>query len=784
MEPFKRKSPEEILASILKLKRGRLNILVGAVAGSGKTYHMLREGEELLRQGVDAVVSPPVEESGEAASAPAAQPPLETVAGVAWSRGEAVDLDVELLLERNPEVVLVDDLAHRNRPDAPRESRLEDIELLLARGISVVTTVNIYELEGAAALARSWIGLSIDHPVPARALELADEMRLIDVTPDTLLERAAEGANPSLPPRWLERGTLGRLRELALRTMAEGVNGTLEKHREELGLAGPSGIAERVLVAVQYHWNGSILVRRGQQVAKRLGGEMDVVAFVPSGRALRVEEEAFRRSIRLLARKVGASFEERTFRSRRRLPRQLLHFALQRKATRIVLGHSRQTPWQEWRRGSIANRLLTMTRNIDLLFVADRSDWTGERILPARSPEREPRSRYRRLTDQELKAEIGQLRRGSFKLYIGAAPGVGKTYAMLREGGELLQKGVDVVIGLLETHGREDTQAQVGALEIVPRRQAQYRGTLLEEMDVDAILQRRPEVALVDELAHTNIPGSERRKRWEDVIRLLDAGISVISTMNVQHLESLGDAVEQIAGVVVRETVPDRILRLADEVQLVDVSPKSLQARMKAGKIYAPEKVEAALGQFFKLGNLIALRELALRELADDVDERLESWDRRGSLRGPWRREEVIFVAVTASPSAERLIRRGFRIAYRLKAAWHVVYVHGRGPLAPELEGRLEQLRQLAERLGGSFRLLRREQRQPAAAALLGWAAEKKATQIIVGQPAGRSWRPFCANRLVRSVLREARRLDVLVVADYEADSGKLAKAFAEEETT
>ncbi|MBW7461052.1 histidine kinase, partial [Paenibacillus sepulcri] len=237
---------------------------------------------------------------------------------------------------------------------------------------------------------------------------------------------------------------------------------------------------------------------------------------------------------------------------------------------------------------------------------------------------------------------------------------------MLQEGNILRSKGIDAVIGLLETHGRKDTADQVGGLPVIPRTKTSYQAAQLEEMDTETIISLCPEVVLVDELAHTNVPGSPFKKRYEDVIRLLESGISVISTVNVQHLESLNDAVLQLTGVRVRETVPDAILKMADEVELIDVTPQMLQSRMRDGKIYALEKVDQALGSFFKIGNLIALRELALREIADDVDERLEAWDRNTSLRGHWRRREVIFVCVDTGSRSERLIRRGFRIAHRL----------------------------------------------------------------------------------------------------------------------
>jgi two-component system sensor histidine kinase KdpD len=262
------------------------------------------------------------------------------------------------------------------------------------------------------------------------------------------------------------------------------------------------------------------------------------------------------------------------------------------------------------------------------------------------------------------------------------------------------------------------------------------------------------------------VPGSKNKKRYEDIVEILQAGISVISTMNVQHLESLNDAVEQITGVRVRETVPDHVLHMADEVELIDVDPKSLQKRMREGKIYALEKVDQALENFFKTVNLIALRELALREIADDVDERLEAWERNGSLRGPWRRREMIFIGVTTSSTAEKLIRRGFRIAYRLKAAWIVTYVHNRPMISEDLKKRIDSLRELVERLGGTFVLQFATGQRQVPQILLNKANEHHSTQIIVGQSKRKFWERIWKKSVIGTILRYGRHMDVLVVAD------------------
>ncbi|MFD2334144.1 histidine kinase [Cohnella sp. GCM10020058] len=774
MTEFRRKTPEEILYSISKLHRGRLKVIIGAVSGSGKTYHMLREGNLLKQQGIDVVIC--AVSTMRRAETVQQTLELERVPSIHWQKEgiEQKDLPLDALLARNPEVVLVDGLAHRNREGAQFKTRLEDIRYLMDHGISVITTINVYELEGEDEVVYKLTGIRAEETVPSDTLELADEVRLIDVSPETILKRIDEGIlGGQRHPAMCRRGNLGVLREISLRLMAEGVNDSLEKHREALGLVGPSGAAERILVSAQYHWNGSLHVRRGQQIARRLNGDLIVVTFVRPKRALTKNQQAFKRSIQKLAQKVDAKFEELPLPHRRKLPALLVRYATENNVTRIVMGHSDKNRWQEKWQGSIANRVLRKTRNIDVFIMADRAEQTGERILPVKPKPRAAAERYRRLSSGEIEEKIETIRRGTFKVYIGAAPGVGKTFKMLQEGNGLLGKGIDVVIGLLETHGRKETAEQVGDLPVVPRAVISYQSARLEEMDTDAIIARRPEVVLVDELAHTNVPGSRHWKRYEDVIRLLDSGISVISTVNVQHLESLNDAVEQLTGVRVRETVPDAILRLADEVELIDVTPQMLQQRMREGKIYAAEKVDQALGSFFKIGNLIALRELALRELADDVDERLEAWDRNASLRGQWRRQEVIFVCVDAGPRAERLIRRGFRIAHRLKAEWHVHYVQRGSASGGEPGKRLNTLRQLCERLGGRMEVAPLGGRRRIGEALLQRMNELDATLLIVGQSRRPLWHSLLRETVVHFMLRRARGTDMLIVADLDRSAAE-----------
>ncbi|WP_036728561.1 universal stress protein [Paenibacillus sp. FSL R7-277] len=766
MAPYKRKSPEEILYSIYQLQRGRLKIIIGSVSGSGKTYHMLEEGKLLKHQGIDVVISA-VSTMGRAETVQQLGD-LERVPSIHWRKDgkEEKDLPLEALVERNPEVLLVDGLAHRNREEARFPTRLADIRYLMDQGISVITTINVYELAGVGEQIYEMTGIRAECTVPLNTLELADEVRLIDVSPETILKRLeegvlGEGAHPALSLR----GNLGVLREVSLRLMAEGVNDSLEKHREAEGLIGPSGATERILVSAQYHWNGSLYIRRGQQIAKRLNGDLLIVTFLLRGRPLTKDQQVFKRSIRKLTERIQARFEELELLRLRMLPSMLVRYAIQNNVTRIVMGHSQKSRWQEKWQGSIASRVLRRTRNIDVFLMADRAEQEGERVLPVRPAVKMAAEPFHRLTGRELERRIEDIRRGTFKVYIGAAPGVGKTYKMLQEGNLLLGRGIDVVIGLLETHGREETGKQVGKLTMIPRARIAYQSTELTEMDTAAIIARRPEVVLVDELAHTNVPGSLTKKRYEDVIKLLENGISVITTVNVQHLESLNDAVEQLTGVRVRETVPDAILRMASEVELIDVTPQMLQQRMREGKIYAQEKVNQALESFFKIGNLIALRELALREIADDVDERLEAWEREPALRGPWSRREVIFVCVDTGPQAERLVRRGFRIAHRLKAEWHVHYVHCARMKTAEEQKRLDTLKALTERLGGVMDITEAGSRKHLYKHLLQRMNDMQTTQVIIGQ----SRRPFLRSLFITSfvqyLLRHARHMDMLIVA-------------------
>lgn len=321
--------------------------------------------------------------------------------------------------------------------------------------------------------------------------------------------------------------------------------------------------------------------------------------------------------------------------------------------------------------------------------------------------------------------------RGELRIYLGAAPGVGKTYAMLEEAHRRAGRGTDVVIGLVETHGRSHTAALVGGLEQVPRRKTTYRGAGFTELDLDAVLARRPEVAVVDELAHTNVPGSRNDKRWQDIQELLDAGISVLSTVNIQHLESINDVVTRITGTVQRETVPDEAVRAAGQVELVDMTPEALRRRMAHGNIYRPDKIDAALGNYFRIGNLTALRELALLWLADQVDEQLDRYRGEHGIADTWEARERVVVALTGGPEGETLIRRAARVAARSKGAdLLAVHVARSDGLAGADPAQLAKQRVLIESLGGTYHQVLGVD---VPTALLEFARGVNATQLVLG---------------------------------------------------
>jgi two-component system, OmpR family, sensor histidine kinase KdpD len=354
-----------------------------------------------------------------------------------------------------------------------------------------------------------------------------------------------------------------------------------------------------------------------------------------------------------------------------------------------------------------------------------------------------------------------QKARGIFKLFLGYAPGVGKTYSMLSEAIRRHSRGEDVVIGFVESHGRKGIEELAAQLETVPRFKIEYKGTLFEEMDVDAVLRRRPEVVLVDELAHTNIPGSKHRKRYEDVQELLAANIDVLSTLNIQHIESISPFVRNITGITVRETVPDWVPMTANETVMVDLTPEALQNRMRRGDVYMTEKVEQALDNFFRRGNLIALRELALRQVAEQVDRSLENYMAAKDIQKNWAVRERLAVCVGSDPSAQYLIARGARMARRLDSEFYVIHVDTDKDNDEGNKRSLAANLKFAENLGARV-ILRKG--LSVADGVGEIVREKHITQVIFGRSVEKGWKKYLYLSPAHRFLRESPEVDVHIV--------------------
>lgn len=367
-------------------------------------------------------------------------------------------------------------------------------------------------------------------------------------------------------------------------------------------------------------------------------------------------------------------------------------------------------------------------------------------------------------------SEEARRHRGKLKVFFGAAPGVGKTYAMLEDARKKREAGGDIVVGVVETHGRSETEALLAGLEILPRRIQSHRGREIPEFDIDAALARRPTLLIVDELAHTNAPESRHKKRWQDVQELLDAGISVYTTVNVQHLESLNDIVRQITGVIVRETVPDSFLDQTDEIELIDLPPADLLQRLKEGKVYIPEQAEKAMANFFRMGNLIALRELALRRTAEQVEEQMESYRRDAGVHDIWPTAERILVCVGPNPRSIRLIRAARRMAAGMRAEWIAVHVEASSRVRPspaDLKLLAEHMR-LAESLGAQTVTLTGRR---ASEEILNYARERNIGKIIVGKPTHPRWKDKLLGSLLDEIIRGSGDIEIYVITGDAAEA-------------
>lgn len=656
---WERPDPEKLLKALEGFGPGRHKIYLGWAPGLGKTHRALLELQDLKAKGVAVAIG-----WLEAKDRPLLR---DLAADIPWlpphklpERGPLAEvMDLEAILALRPATVLVDELARANPAGAL--TRLEEVKTLLAAGISVISTLNALHLESLAPTAGRYLVHPVEVQIPDLVLEQADEVVVVDLPPESLLERLRNlpdyKDDPDLP--LLRLSALKALRELTLGRLSQALETRLERI---LAVAPEDPAAFRRVVDY------------GAERARRLGGELDVVLFRPPWVNLEERRLAF---MERYAASRGARFSQQNALR----PGQAALAAAKAMAVAAVIMDSRTGPIAQ---------LLNRPGDYEIHLVSQRPPVASPRPL---------------LTPPSLPQWSSKL-----KIFLGAAAGVGKTYAMLREAQELKSSGKDVAVALLESHGRRETQALAEGLEVIPRRRIIYKGLTLEEMDLEAVLARKPQIALVDELAHTNAPGSKNQKRYQDVIELLEAGIDVHTTLNIQHLETLNDLLVARTGIRVRETVPDRILLQADQIALVDVPPEVLQQRLQEGKIYAPEQAERATTNFFTRDNLKLLRELTLSRAA----EAPKTVPGSGS----------VLVSVRPRESDAALIRRGARVAERLGDPFYVLCVASEDPT-------VQSLAQLTQSLGGEFV---REERGPWLARLTELAYELKVEQIILGR--------------------------------------------------
>ncbi len=597
--------------------RARLVVYIASAPGSGKTRRLLEDARRLAADGKRVVIGW-IETKG--------RPELERVAGELTRIpprqvriGDLLfeDFDYEAAVREKPDVIVLDELAHDNLGDAPHAKRWQDALALKQRGIGVIGAFNIQHLETVAPTAEALIGYPVREIVPLSFLQAADEVVALDVSPQLLRSRVKAGkiVNEQDIDRALngifKEQTLYMLRELLLRTVD---NLTLPVVR-----AGRTSMAAAF---VYPNLDQVPYLKRTAAIAEALDLGLEVVPV----------RGADRNALERITRELGGETLHETLD-----PSSMPGDAL--RASLVALPN-----------GRIAAKLANTPLPYDLFIVGAGQTYLGAN--PARSP-------YSQTAGDRLRVGYGKL-----TVYLGAAAGAGKTYAMLDRAHQLLAERVDVVAGFVETHGRKETAALLDGLEIVPPKVVSVNAITYREFDRDALIARKPQVALIDELAHTNAPGSIAPKRFQDVLAVLRAGIDVITTLNIQHLEGLADTIRRLTGTIVRETLPDGILTLADEVILIDVTPETLRQRLREGKIYPPERCETALANFFRTENLFALRELALREaLRARHRERITS---------PFER---ILLAVGTRPVDLAMIPRAGRIAARLAIEFTIAHV-------------------------------------------------------------------------------------------------------------
>ena len=733
----KRAEPDEILKQIVKLSSGRHKIFLGMAPGVGKTYRMLEEAKELKKRGIDIVVG-----YIETQNRPENLNLInihEIVPKKIFkiNNNEFYDLDLEAIIERSPATVIIDELAHCNFPGSLNQKRYQDIQELLKNGISVLSTLNIHQLDSIAPIIEKNIGIKVNETVPDWILNQADEVVLIDIPIDELYNRIqtkqiySQEQLKHAMKYFFKRSNLVLLRELALNLVAERVD--VEVISEKVS----AKIKARILVAASPKEKSLNLIKHAGGLSKTSHADLDVLCILTKN----VDQTIINQLRETTKIHNGNFFLVKDL--KKSITDELIHFIKSSRITQVVIGYSKKSRWKQLFSDSKVFKVIKQTSNLDVLIIN-----TKKEDFPAPT---ENKNEELEIIDKDS----SNLNFGKLKIYIGMAPGVGKTYKMLQDAKELHKQGLNVLLGVIDTHGRPETAELMEGLNLLPPKLIEHKEKYLQEFDLESAILTKPECILVDELAHTNVPGSINNKRYQDVQYLLRAGINVMSTVNIQHIESLNDIVEQVTGIKVRETVPDWIISHASEIVLIDLSPETLQERLKAGKVYSLDKIEQALTHFFQKKNLIALRELSLREVAESVEHEMHPKEKKSKV--------ICFVDINANTL--RLIRKSARIANRLQAELIVMHIaKTSSKLSEEKKIAIIELEQLIVELGGDFRLV---EGKNIVNEIISAVEKIKPNYTVIGEARKKGIITLLQGEIIRNILNKISNCHTWVIGDF-----------------
>lgn len=726
--------PDEILKQIVKSSFGRHKLYLGMAPGVGKTHRMLEDALEMKKNGIDIVVA--YIETQDRSINEELIKQFETIPKKKHvvNNNEFYELDLEAVIERKPACVIVDELAHTNIPGALNKKRYEDVQELLQKGISVLSTLNTHQIESMSPIVEKSIGVTISETVPDWIINQVDELIIADIPIDELYKRLEEkniyGKTQlrHAMKNFFKKNNLLLLRDLTLNFLEERVE------RQFAGEKSKTKIKERILVAISPQLSSIKLIEHASLISKTTHSNIDVACII-------TKDEPFDEKIINILRETTRNVTGNFFLIKNyklSIHEELIQLIELNRITLLIVGHTKTKGRLNALFEPTTFKILKKTNNIDILIVGKKE-----------------KKELKQTDSKPAPQTFNNQNFGRLKIFIGMAPGVGKTYKMLQEAQENYKQNKNILLGVIDTHGRFDTAILMEGLPLLPPKIIKHQNKFLQEFDLEAAILKKPDVIYVDELAHSNVPGSINNKRYQDIQYLLRAGINVVTTVNIQHIESLNDLIEQFSGIKVRETVPDWILSHASDIVLVDISPEALQDRLKKGKIYSLDKVEQALERFFQRKNLIALRELSLREVAESIEHEIHS------------KEKItkIISVIDINDNTLRLIRKSARIVNRLQGEFIVLHiVKNTKKLMEERKLSIIELEELVVELGGDFRLIESKDQIKE---LMNIEQKMQPDYIIIGEPRKKLGFTLLQDIKTKEIINKITDANIWIVGNY-----------------